>query len=227
MDMNKTFICLANSRKVSGRCVAGKEFSNNIIGRWIRPISEREHHEISELDRRYENGTMPKVFDIIGIELKAKSIHQAQEENYLIDDDYYWVYQGQYSGSIDALLDHPASLWENGHHSYSGVNDRVPVTLVIQPIQSLYFIAPTNMTIVVQTEGAAFGNAKKKIRAEFTYNGQRHFISITDPEVERIYLALGEGRYEPTGKIYMTVSLGEAWDGHYYKLAAGVFEVRQ
>lgn len=189
--MNKTFVCLANSRKVSGRCIAGKELSNNMIGRWIRPISEREHHEISELDRRYANGTMPNVFDIIGVEFKSKGTHQAQEENYIIDDNFYWSKQGQYTGSLDALLDRPASLWENGYSSYSGVNDRIPVTLIPQPAQSLYFISPTNMVIVVRTEGAEFNNAKKKIRAEFTYNGQRHLISITDPEVEKIYLAQG------------------------------------
>lgn len=224
--MNKVFICLANSRKVSGRCIAGKEFTNNMIGNWIRPVSEREHHEISELDRRYENGTTAQVFDIIDAPFKQKANHPAQEENYFIDDQYYWSSGGQYRGNLDTLLDHPASLWLNGNSSYNGVNDRIPATSITQPTQSLYFISPTDVTIVVQIEGAEFGNGKKKIRAEFTYNGQSHFISITDPEVERVYLAKGEGRYQPSGKIYMTVSLGEVWEGYYYKLAAGVFEVK-
>ena len=70
--MNKTFVCLANSRKLSGRCIAGKEFSNNIPGDWIRPISEREHHEISEVDRRYSDGTTAQTFDIISVEFKEK-----------------------------------------------------------------------------------------------------------------------------------------------------------
>src|ERR1700733_6185240 len=49
------FICLANSFKISGRCLAGIELDkqNNpkiISGgpKWIRPISETQHGEVSE-----------------------------------------------------------------------------------------------------------------------------------------------------------------------------------
>lgn len=225
--MNKTFICLANSRKVSGRCIAGKEFSNNVVGNWIRPISGRENHEISELDRRYSDGATAQTFDIISVALKEKSDHLAQEENYLIDDQYYWGKSGQFSDDLNTLLDNPTSLWANGYSSYNGTNDRVPTDSITAPGQSLYFISPTNFEIVVQTEGAEFGNGKKKVRADFEYNGIKHFISITDPAIESAYLAQGEGRYKPTGTIYMTVSLGEAWEGFYYKLAAAIFEDKQ
>lgn len=225
--MNKVFICLANSRKTSGRCIAGKEFSpsSNTVGNWIRPISAREHHEISEFDRRYENGETAQVLDVINVPFKSKTYHPAQEENYLIDDVYYWEKHSRYSGSLDALLDHPRSLWENSDSSYNGVNDRVHVTSITQPMQSLYFIAPTQVAIVVQIEGADFSNPKKKVRADFVYNNQRYFISITDPIIESRYLAQGVGRYQLTGKVYMTISLGEAWEGYYYKLAACIFEV--
>ena len=40
-------VCLANSRKISGRCIAGKIISEK---RWIRPISSRDSEEISEED---------------------------------------------------------------------------------------------------------------------------------------------------------------------------------
>jgi len=223
--MDKTFICLANSRKTSGRCIAGKEYKNNSIGGWIRPISERENHEISELDRRYEDGSTAQVFDIINISLKAKANHPAQVENYTIDDGYYWSKQGRFSGNLNELLDTPTSLWANGYSSYNGANDRVPVTSVLTPCQSLYFISPQNLRIIVKVESAEFGNAKKKVRADFHYSGTNHIISITDPEIERVYLAQGIGTYTPTGRIYITVSLGEEWDGYYYKLVAGFFEV--
>lgn len=225
--MDKKFICLANSRKVSGRCIAGKELIDGVYGDWIRPISERESHEISEIDRRYEDGSTAQVFDIIELRLKGKSDHPAQIENYTIDDGYYWSKEGQYTGSLDLLLDAPHSLWQSGHSSYNGTNDRIPTAAINVAGPSLYFIQPQNLEIVVRVEGAEFGNGKKKVRASFSYSGVHYLISVTDPNVERIYLAQGEGRYKPAGQCYLTVSLGEAWEGYYYKLAAGIFEVKQ
>ncbi len=61
-------VCLANSRKTSGRCIAGKEIdATGKVGCWIRPISARFSHEISEEDRRYPNGETAQILDIIEI----------------------------------------------------------------------------------------------------------------------------------------------------------------
>ncbi|PHM53307.1 dual OB domain-containing protein [Xenorhabdus sp. KK7.4] len=224
--MEKVFVCLANSRKVSGRCIAGKVLINGIYSDWIRPISERASHEISEDDRRYEDGSTAQVFDIIEVTFKGKSRHPVQQENYIIDDRYYWSNAGQYAGSLDSLLDTPESLWQVGSSSYNGKNDRIPTDLVTAPGASLYFIRPEDLEIVVRVEGAEFGNGKKKVRASFSYKNVNYLISVTDPEIESTYLAQGEGQYRLTGQYYMTVSLADAWEGYYYKLAAGIFGVK-
>jgi len=44
----KRIVCLANSRKLQGRCIAGREIVQGKPGAWIRPVSAREHEEVSE-----------------------------------------------------------------------------------------------------------------------------------------------------------------------------------
>lgn len=107
MNYTKTIVCLANSRKPpSGRCVAGREYHSGKFGEWVRPVSERETREVSEEERRYQDGTDPQVLDIISIKMKMQVPHAHQQENHLIDAGYYWEKQGRLSwhdlqGGID------------------------------------------------------------------------------------------------------------------------------
>ena len=128
MNYDKDFVILANSRKISGRCVAGKEIVNSTPGAWIRPVSSRPHQEINEEERRYNGGTRADLFDIVSVEMKKHVPSHHQSENQLINEGVYWVKKGtadwkQVQRCIDA---NTGDLWINGHHSYSGINDRVP-----------------------------------------------------------------------------------------------------
>ncbi len=90
-NYHKTFTCLANSRKMSGRCIAGKEKD----GSWVRPVSSRDTGELSENDRRFKDGTYPQVLDIVLVTMKEPRPHAFQTENHLIDDGYYWSKAGE------------------------------------------------------------------------------------------------------------------------------------
>ena len=65
----KRILCLANSRKISGRCVAGREIVNGQPGVWLRPVSDRQHQEISWDERHYEDANDPQVLDIVSLPL--------------------------------------------------------------------------------------------------------------------------------------------------------------
>jgi hypothetical protein len=80
---------------MTGRCLAGKEVRGTGYGVWIRPVSSRETGEISEEERRYENGQEPKLLDIIDITLRAAKPQTFQTENHLIDEEVYWRKAGQ------------------------------------------------------------------------------------------------------------------------------------
>ncbi|MBW1616233.1 MAG: hypothetical protein JRJ49_06825 [Deltaproteobacteria bacterium] len=122
----KTIVCLANSRKNFGRCIVGKEIKSK---KWIRPISDREKEKISEEERRYKNGDMPKLLDIIKIPIKKYKPTLNQKENYLINDKLDWEKTGEYNkNNLKSLLDTPQTLWELECSSYYGLNDRIPET---------------------------------------------------------------------------------------------------
>ena len=78
-------ICLANSRKLAGRCIAGREWTATGAGRWIRPVSERLHQEVSEYERQYEDGSDPRALDIVDVPILEPIPQRFQSENWLLD----------------------------------------------------------------------------------------------------------------------------------------------
>ncbi len=112
-------------------------------------------------------------------------------------------------------------LWDNSSSSYNGVRDRVEVSLAEKSRSSLKLIEVDNFQISVDIEGAAFGNAKRKVRGMFSLNGVQYSLAITDPAVERVYLASNNDAYN-VGKAILCISLGEPYQGYAYKLIASV-----
>jgi hypothetical protein len=110
----KTIVCLANSRKITGRCVVGKEIAGSTIGAWIRPVSARPAGELSEEERRFQNGQDPKLLDVIRIPMVDPRPHGFQTENHLIDDGYYWTKERDASwDDLKAALDPVGGpLWD-------------------------------------------------------------------------------------------------------------------
>lgn len=124
----KRIVCLANSRKTSGRCIAGKVVPNPASNEWVRPVSARPSRELSEEERRYEDGNDPKLLDVILVPMDRPSPHGSQTENHLIDDNYHWAKESVLSADqLSSLLDKVVGpLWNNesGSSGY-GINDRV------------------------------------------------------------------------------------------------------
>ncbi|MGH3995945.1 MAG: dual OB domain-containing protein, partial [Pseudonocardiaceae bacterium] len=90
MSTVKCIVCLANSRKLNGRCIAGKELVKGRPAQWIRPVSSRDHQEVSEYERQYKDGTDPENLDIIDIPLLDAHPQEYQQENWLLDPNQYW-----------------------------------------------------------------------------------------------------------------------------------------
>lgn len=225
MPTVKRIVCLANSRKLSGRCVAGKELSleGQSIG-WIRPVSAREDAEISEYERQYEDGSDPRVLDIIDVPLLSARAHGYQQENWLIEPQEYWVQIGRAAwADLQRLADPVEPLWINGHSTYNGLNDKIPLGLAGALTSSLRFVHVDRVTLVVFKPGEAFGNSKRRVQGRFRHDGTEYRLWVTDPLYERAYLKKEDGTYE-IGESFLTVSIGEPYNQECYKLIAAIIE---
>lgn len=66
-----------------------------------------------------------------------------------------------------------------------------------------------------------YGDPKRRVQAQFEFDDATYALRVTDPRIERSYLARENGTYG-IGEAYLTVSLGEPFRGFCYKLVAAV-----
>lgn len=220
MEYIKTIVCFANSRKTSGRCIAGKEWRNGIPGEWVRPVSMRSTHEISEIERRYDDGKHPHLLDIISIPCASYKPLSHQNENHLIDPDYYWILNGKLPWEdISSWIDEPSNLWGTGESSYAGINNRVAIGH--EDGTSLYLIKTSQLQLFVGRKAPEYPDSKRGVRGEFIFQGITYRMDITDPAIESQYLCKADGQYTITDPV-LCISLGDPYQGYFYKLIAAV-----
>lgn len=219
----KRIVCLANSRKLTGRCIAGREWSKEQgVGSWVRPVSARENQEVSEYERQYEDGSDPRVLDIINIPVLKQQPKDYQTENWLLNPSYYWEKIGAFSQQfLPKLVDPIAPLWINGQSTYHGWNDKILLESADSVSNSLRLIHVERLNLTVFNPGEAFDNPKRRVQGQFIHAGTGYKLWVTDPGYERAYLSKPNGIYN-IGECYLTISLGEPFEGACYKLIAAI-----
>lgn len=189
MVYTKRIVCLANSRKPpSGRRVAGREVNQaGEFGLWIRPVSARSTREVSEEERRYQNGQDIAILDVVTVSLMDALPEAFQTENHVIDDRYYWERAGRLSwNDTQAAVEAPnGPLSQNGSSSSRGENDRVPENDVNVMSSSLLLVRPEKLELSVEPETSDYAPTRRRVRAIFDLEGYRYKTSVTDPVIER------------------------------------------
>ncbi len=225
----RRIVCLANSRKPGGRCVAGKLYAQGKFGEWLRPISNREGEELSEQERHTSKGIEPALLDILEFTIYKHNPSSHQPENFVINPQHKFKQVGRISAQeLLKVIDRPTNLWIMGYQSKTfGKNDLVPPTRISEVTNSLYLINPHSFTIqVVQ------GTYRLQVRGHFTYLGAEYNLQITDPIVEERFIPKGVGEYK-IEDVLLTISLAEKLftvasnpsSSGYYKLIAGVIDI--
>jgi putative nucleic acid modification protein with dual OB domain len=216
------FICLANSRKIGGRCVAGVR----VDGRgWIRPVSGHPGGTLFS-EYRYVNGAEAALLDIVEADVIAAQPEAHQPENWLLAPGTWQLIERLPPG---AAMQYLTPFVVPGPVLLENESDSVAyTTLVQQPASaSLALVEPHRIPwhITTNTQG------QRQTRCDFNLAGARYDLAITDPAfVPRLAeLIYGYHLREVAGiaaedRVLLTVSLGEPFEatGHCYKLVAAV-----
>lgn len=214
----KKIICLANSIKIGGKCVAGKHYWT---GRWIRPANT--YGPLRDEQIKLDDGTAPKALDIIKIPLKERNPNKCQPENITVKNDQ-WIKTGTYhTDKIRSLEDKPVTLFADDP---SCEPDRITENFADtnRITYSLTLISPIDPEISVEHR---FGD--KKVRAIFNYNSIDYDLGVTDTVYKNKYLGYDCNIYHiETGSILFCISLGGLMWNRYskrnesFKLVAGI-----
>ena len=213
----KLIICMGNSYKNGGRCLAGIEVKKTSNGysvvkdnagspKWIRPVMANDHHGIPE--------SMVKAFgmlDVLEVDISNEVPVGAHSENVHFCNINK---VGRYNGSL-------LSLCDEGHSLIFGNRGKAVSEEVFSTGgYSLMFVKPTDLFIESQQND--YGH--EKYRIQFTYMGNRYDFPLTDPE----YISLLQRGQRECGnrkdELYLTLSLGVNFNDWHYKLVAGVVE---
>lgn len=220
--IEKIILILANSRKLNGRCIAGIEIPYSSEVTWVRPVSTQKHGEVSKDQRQYEDGTEPKILDVVQVPVVGDAPNMHQQENWILAPEGSWKRIG--TGKIEELAElvDSSDLWLcDASSTRCGLNDRVDEYTAKTLNDSLRLIRVNDLEYHVFAPSADFGDARRRVQARFTHRDTKYRIYVTDPVVEREFLTKNGSTYK-IGTAYLTVSLAETYDGYCYKVVAGV-----
>jgi len=219
----KTIVCLANSYKTDGRCIAGKVVNKDDYSTWIRPVSARPTEELFFLEYRYEDYTSPKLLDIIDVPLLKAEPHNHQTESHVIQASR-WVKKGSFGWEgLDDLRDRPEVLWANTDSTKAGLYDCMSPKEAARFDYSLVLIKRKQLLVEVDTS-TWDGRTKKTYRGKFKYKGIDYSLKITDPVAIEAFKPKEVGEYI-VDDVYLCISLTEKYkgDGRCHKLVAAIF----
>ena len=220
----KRIVCLANSNKNGGTCVAGREMlANGQYGDWVRPVSLRPTAEVSFMESLYANNQSPKLLDVIDVPLTAPAPHLHQTENHHIDASKPWIRLGKLAwNEVPRLRDRPASIWPESSIAVCGSNNCISPEQAAAYTNSLVFIRVKGVLLESCTATLSSNN-RRSHKAAFTHNSVDYRLTLTDPAVISALATAGKTRVE-IDDVFLCISLTEPWpgDNRCHKLVAAV-----
>ncbi|HVA46929.1 MAG TPA: hypothetical protein VNH11_11230 [Pirellulales bacterium] len=166
-------VCLANSKRPHGRCVAGIDLDT---GRWLRPVPV-EHDAVPE-ERLWLSGTFLAPLDVIELELAPISpTPRFQRENHVVRD-WNWARRGRLKATeLLRYVEEHAPI-------FHGSEDRVPPYVLdfLPPAEwkSLQLVRPRGLTLERDPAGPHRWRARFRDR-----DNHKYCFRVTDPVITR------------------------------------------
>lgn len=214
-------ICLANSAKLGGRCVAGLRMDGK---GWVRLVSNDvssrgaifpSHHQLPP-------GTEIKPLDIIEVGLISPLPQPHQPENWLIDYKPWRIVDRGLNHEVLSILQ--ANIYRDSL-LFGSYSDRIDYEQIKEsPLKnSLVLVEPKKLLLYVTNNVSN----RSQIRAIFQLENQEYDLVVTDPFMKKLVNSrpgLTSFTLNTKNRVLLTVSLGEPfeWDNCCYKLVAGV-----
>jgi hypothetical protein len=204
-------VCLANSFKPGGRCIAGVCQTSD-GWHWVRPVSRRPSGSLNTSERSFENGTEPVLLDVIAIPLAESCPSFVQPENSFLGEGQWRLVEHIQGASAVNLLQRITSsstLLFGGAEHFAEADE-----LRLRPAgASLALVRPESVDWYDTTKVS--GGAQT--RARFHLGENAYDLPMTDPEFQPTSGSTSESPY-------LTVSLGDVYErtDRCYKIVAGV-----
>lgn len=208
------FVCLANSLKEGGRCVAGIELDANHhpvfcngLPKWIRPVCPTDHGEIP-----IQHTIAFDLLDILEMNVTGSKAQGYQSEN--VDFEPPFTKVGVFGlPCLAPLCDQRNTIF--GNHGKA-----ISVESISALDHSLVLLRTKHLHVEFRKSESR--KNKPQLRAGFEHHGILYDLPVTDP-IFRERIIDNPYMLEDIDTIYLCVSIGIAWEGWHYKLVAGVF----
>jgi hypothetical protein len=227
--MQRTMVCLANSYKLGGRCIAGVCLET---GEWLRLRGKADDGALSPREYALANhaGEL-RPLDVFSAHLHFAMPSDCHPEDWTVSSAPWQLVERPCGANRWGLIATATTDRANGAHLLGGYRDRISVEeLRAKPAKSsLALICPNDLWWWIREE-----HGKRKNRALFHRNNVTYDLAVTDPRwVDQMNL-LPAGIYPHemlapgASKTWLTVSLGEAFHpraggpGWHFRIVASV-----
>jgi hypothetical protein len=171
-------ICLANSRKHGGRCVAGLRVDGS---GWIRPVGTLPDGTLYPPNYTFADDTVASVLDIVQVGVHKQRPAPHQPENWLIDGTNWTLLARPMGNKLIQVL---RSAITPGPELLRGFSDRVPYTSFQQQnaTASLALIAPESLDLYHQLSYRGRPQARGRFSLGRGNQTCLYDLVITDPQ---------------------------------------------
>jgi hypothetical protein len=225
-------LCLANSDKRGGRCIAGIRLDDK-LGQWLRPVGMNDEGELYPAQYRLPDLSDPEPWDILDVPLHetvSRKPHHPEDRK-IAGTPWRLVERCPPTPALWNLLEDARAT---GPELFGCTERRkLPDTVSQQQSPaSLTVVRPLEMRVTVELEQnpAWVGEwSRFRYRVWFFLNGTIYELPLTDTRFKKRLRGLNVGSYSLSevglspGKMpYLVCSLGEPYNGYCYKLVATV-----